>query len=110
MLRIAIGEVMHLNISYSKLLTFQGNKLIGRLMLTLTTRNHITCWKKGAIARVARVVEVFEFEVWGQFEGQHLQATLKKKTTIKYKLYTSTNVHNKPTKARGHPKQLKLTS
>jgi len=41
-------------------------------MLTLITKSHITCWKKGAIAKVANVVEIFEFEVWGQFKGQHL--------------------------------------
>jgi len=41
-------------------------------MLTLITKSHITCWKKGAIAKVAKVVEIFEFEVWGQFKGQHL--------------------------------------
>jgi len=51
-------------------------------MLTLTIRSHITCWKKGAIARVARVVEVFEFEVWRQFKRQHLQAKLKEKNNI----------------------------
>ncbi len=45
-------------------------------MLTLTTRSHITCSKKGAIVRV---VKVFEFEVQGQFKRWHLQAKLKEK-------------------------------
>jgi hypothetical protein len=36
-------------------------------MLVLTTRSHITCNKKGAIAKVAGAIEVFEYEVWGQF-------------------------------------------
>jgi hypothetical protein len=48
-------------------------------MLTLTTRSHIICNKKGAIARVARTIEVFEFEVWGWFKGRHLEAELKEK-------------------------------
>jgi hypothetical protein len=48
-------------------------------MLTLTTRSHITCSKKGAIARVMGVVKVFEFEIWGRFKGQHLQTKLKEK-------------------------------
>ncbi len=63
----------------SKLLIFQGSKFIERLMLTLTTRSHIICNKKGAIARVARTIEVFEFEVWGWFKGRHLEAELKEK-------------------------------
>jgi hypothetical protein len=48
-------------------------------MFTLTTRSHITCSKKGAIARVARAIKVFEFEVWGWFKRRHLQAKLKEK-------------------------------
>jgi heptaprenylglyceryl phosphate synthase len=63
----------------SKLLTFQGSKFIKRLMLTLITRSHIICNKKGAIARVTGATEVFEFEVWGWFKGQHLETKLKEK-------------------------------
>jgi hypothetical protein len=50
-------------------------------MSTLTTKSHITCWKKGVIARVVGVVEVFEFEVWGQFKRRHLQIELKEKNS-----------------------------
>jgi len=61
------------------LFTFQGSKFIERLMLTLTTRSHIICNKKGAIARVVGTIEIFEFEVWGQFKGWHLEVELKEK-------------------------------
>jgi hypothetical protein len=61
------------------LLTFPGSKFIERLMLTFTTGSHITCSKKGAIARVVGAIKVFEFEVWGWFKRWHLQAELKEK-------------------------------
>jgi hypothetical protein len=59
----------------SRLFIFQGSKFIERLMLTFTTRSHITCNKKGAIAKVMGAVKIFEFEIWGRFKGQHLQTS-----------------------------------
>jgi hypothetical protein len=48
-------------------------------MLTLITRSHIICNKKGAIAGVVGIIKVFEFEVWGWFKRWHLEAELKEK-------------------------------
>jgi hypothetical protein len=53
-----------------------------KLNLTYTVGIHIRVNKRGVIARVAKGVKVFEFEIWGWFKGKHLQT--KSSNTLRF--------------------------
>jgi hypothetical protein len=60
-------------------------------------KSHLYCWshirvnKRGAIIRVAKVVKIFEFEIWGRLKGRHLET--KSPNTLKFATTTLCNLN-----------------